>query len=335
MTASSTTARPLAERPNLRDMVRRIPIALWVAYGLTLACLILLGLSTANGFSPDRLLRILSNAAPLGVVAVAQTLVIINRGIDLSVGSVMNSAMILTALLSARPSASLASTIVLVLALGAGIGVINGALLAFTGIPPLLGTLAMATVVQGVNALVTNGQPKGRVPDELRVLADGRVLGTPFTASLLIWLAVLLVVGIFLSATVAGRRFLAVGANPRASWLSGVPSRLHTFAVYVASGVLASLAGVLLLAYSGSPSLTAGDSYALASVVAAVIGGASLAGGTGGMVGTFAGVSVLAFLTTVLNSFNIPSPVQLMVSGAVLIVMLAINTTLAKRGLRT
>lgn len=315
--------------------VRRVPVQLWVAYGLTAACVVLLGVSSANGFDLDRMLRILSNAAPLGVVAIAQTLVIINRGLDLSVGPVMNTAGILTAVLSARSGASLMTTTLMVLAVGAAIGAVNGVLLAFTSIPPLLGTLATATVIQGVYFLVTRGQPHGMIPAELRILADGRIGGSPLSWSLVVWIALLVVVGFVLSATVAGRRFQAVGANPRASWLSGVPVRSHTVTAYVVSGLLASAAGILLIAYSGSPSLTAADHYALNSVVAAVIGGAALSGGSGGMVGTFAGVAVLAFLTTVLTSFGIRSPVQLIVSGAVLIGMLFLNSRIAARRRRS
>lgn len=311
--------------------LRRVPAQLWVAYGLTLACLLLLGFSTENGFNPDRLLRILSNAAPLGVVAIAQTLVIINRGLDLSVGPTMNTAGILTAVLTATPGSSPATTFSIVLLVGAAIGLVNGTLLAFTKIPPLLGTLATATVIQGVYSLITRGQPRGSVPAELRVLADGRLFGTPFSGSLVIWVVLLVIVGLILTRTVPGQRFHSVGANPRAAWLSGVPVRSHTLLAYTVSGLLSAMAGVLLIAYSGSPSLTAADTYALNSVVVAVIGGAALAGGTGGMVGTFAGVAVLAFLTTVLNSFSIPSPVQLIVNGAVLILMLFVNGRIAKR----
>jgi ribose/xylose/arabinose/galactoside ABC-type transport system permease subunit len=290
-----------------------------------------LGFSTENGFNPDRLLRILSNAAPLGVVAIAQTLVIINRGLDLSVGPVMNTAGILTAVLSATPGASLATTIPVVLVVGAAIGLVNGTMLAFTRIPPLLGTLATATIIQGVYSLITRGQPRGNIPAELRVLADGRLFGTPFSGSLVIWIVLLVIVGLVLTRTVVGQRFQSVGANPRAAWLSGVPVRSYTLVAYTASGLLSAVAGILLMAYSGAPSLTAADTYALNSVVVAVIGGAALAGGTGGMVGTFAGVAVLAFLTTVLNSFNIPSPVQLIVNGAVLILMLFVNGRIARR----
>lgn len=311
--------------------LRRVPAQLWVAYGLTLACLLLLGFSTDNGFRPDRLLRILSNAAPLGVVAIAQTLVIINRGLDLSVGPVMNTAGILTAVLSASPGASLATTIPIVVVVGAAIGLVNGTMLAFTKIPPLLGTLATATVIQGVYSLITRGQPRGNIPAELRVLADGRLFGTPFSGSLVIWIVLLIIVGLVLTRTVVGQRFQSAGANPRAAWLSGIPIRSYTLVAYTVSGLLSAVAGILLMAYSGAPSLTAADTYALNSVVVAVIGGAALAGGTGGMVGTFAGVAVLAFLTTVLNSFNIPSPVQLIVNGLVLILMLFVNGRIARR----
>lgn len=315
--------------------VRRVPIQLWVAYGLTVGCVVLLGTTTSQGFDLDRMLRILSNAAPLGVVAIAQTIVIINRGLDLSVGPIMNTAGILTAVLSARSGSSLPTTVLVVLLVGAAIGAVNGVLLAFTKIPPLLGTLATATVIQGVYSLVTRGQPKGTIPGELRTLADGRIAGLPVSGSLVIWLVLLVVTGAVLGFTVAGRRFQAVGANPRASWLAGVPVRSHTVAAYVASGVLAAGAGVLLIAYSGSPSLTAGDPYALNSVVAAVIGGAALTGGTGSMTGAFAGVAVLAFLTTVLNSFGIASPVQAIINGAVLIAMLVVNGRIAARRTRT
>ena len=308
-----------------RSALARIPAQLWVAYGLTLACLVLLAISASGGLTLDRVLRILSNAAPLGVVAIAQTVVIINRGIDLSVGPIMNTAGIMVAVISVQPGATLGATIAIVVVAGALIGLVNGLLLAYTTVPPLLGTLATAAIIQGVYSLITRGQPKGGVPGELRGLADDRLLNSGFSGSLVVWLVLLVIVGLLLSRTVAGRRFYAVGANPRASWLSGVPVRSHTLMAYVASGALAAVAGILLIAYSGSPSLTAADSYALNSVVAAVIGGAALSGGAGGMVGTFAGVAVLSFLTTVLNSFNVPSPVQLIVNGAVLIVMLFIN----------
>jgi ribose/xylose/arabinose/galactoside ABC-type transport system permease subunit len=317
----------------VRGRLRRVPAQLWVACGLTALCLVLLAATGQHGLSADRLLRILSNAAPLGVVAIAQTIVIINRGIDLSVGPMMNAAGLAFAVLGTNMPLPIA--VVLVVGMGAMTGLVNGIMFAFTKIAPLLGTLAMATVIQGIYSLLTHGQPKGGVPASLRKVADTGLFGSAVTGSLLVWITLLILTGLMLSSTVAGRRFFAVGTNPRAARLAGVPVRIHTLCAYVASGTLAAVAGVLLLAYSGSPTLTAADSYALDSVVAAVIGGAALAGGTGGMVGTFAGVSVLALLSTVLTSFDIPSAVRYIVNGSVLVIMLLVNGLLANRKRRS
>lgn len=312
----------------LGDALRRIPAQLWVAYGLTLACLVLLAITASGGLTPDRVLRILSNAAPLGVAAIAQTIVIINRGIDLSIGPVMNMAGIMVAVTASGDNP--AGALPLVVLAGAAVGLVNGLILAFTSVPPLLGTLAVATIVQGGYSLITRGQPKGSVPAGLRDLADGRVLGLPVSGSLLVFVLLLIAVGLFLRGTVAGRRFYAAGANPDTAWLNGVPVRRHTLVAYTTSGALAAVAGIMLVAYAGSPSLTAADSYALNSVVAAVIGGAALTGGTGGMAGAFAGVAVMAFLTTVLNSFKVASPIQAIIYGGVLIAMLFVNGRIAR-----
>lgn len=310
----------------LEGFVNRVPGQLWVAYGLLAICLILLFFTSESGLSPERMIRILSSAAPLGVVTIAQTIVIINRGLDLSVGPIMNTAGIMTAVLSASTGGNVSLTIVIVVAVGLAIGLVNGLLLAFTRIPPLLGTLATATIIQGMYSLFTRGQPRGYIPDELRYWADGRLWTSPVSPSLLIWIGLLVLGAISLSRTVPGRRFYAVGANRRAAWFSGVPITSHTIAAYAISGALSSVAGILLISYSGSPSLTSADDYALNSVVAAVIGGAVLLGGSGGMSGAFVGAAVLAFLNSVLLSFSVPSAVQLMITGGVLIGMLFINS---------
>lgn len=312
----------------VRDALGRVPAQLWVGYGLTLACLVLLALTAGGGLTLDRVLRILSNAAPLGIAVIAQTIVIINRGIDLSIGPVMNMAGIMVAAMASGEH--LWGALPVVVLAGMGVGLVNGLILAYTSVPPLLGTLAMATIVQGGYSLITRGQPKGAVPSMLRELADGRVLGLPVSGSLLVFAVILICAGLFLRGTVAGRRFYATGANPDTAWLNGVPVRSHTLVAYTVSGALAAVAGIALIAYSGSPSLTAADSYALNSVVAAVIGGAALSGGTGGMAGALAGVSVMAFLTTVLNSFNVASPVQAIIYGCVLIAMLSVNGRIAR-----
>jgi ribose/xylose/arabinose/galactoside ABC-type transport system permease subunit len=301
---------------------------LLVPYGLAAACLILVGITSSQGFAPDRILRIVGDNAALGIVAIGQAIVLLSRGLDLSVGPVMNLSGVLLAVTMAGSVGRAPYALVVVLAAGATVGLVNGVLVAYTNAFPLLATLAVGTIVQGVYFVLTRGQPKGAVAPEFQRLADGRVPGTPVPWSVLLLLGVCAVVAFVLHRTVTGRRFYAAGANPRAAWLSGIPTRRYTVGAYVAAGLCAALAGVHLTAFTGSPSLTAADSYTLTSIAAAVIGGVALTGGVGGPGGTFAGVLVLVFLATVLNTYNVPAPAQLIIEGCVLVVMMLVNKRL-------
>ncbi len=148
----------------------------------------------------------------------------------------------------------------------------------------------------------------------------------------MLWLAVWAVVAFLLYRTTWGRRFYAAGASPRASWLSGVAVSRYVVGAYVLSGICAAIAGVALTAYTGSPSVSGADSYTLQTVAAAVIGGVAFTGGIGRLAGAFAGVAVLVFLTTILETLNVDSAVQYVVQGAVLIGMMLVNRRLSGRG---
>lgn len=307
---------------------RRIEPRLAISYGLALACFVLLGLTTSDGFDPGRILRVVGDNAALGIVAIGQTVVLLNRGLDLSVGPVMNLSSVLLAAVMNGAAGNTAPAVALVLAGGALVGLVNGVLVAYTGAAALLVTLAVGTVVQGIYYVVTRGQPKGAITGGFQQLADGRLPGTPVPWSVLLWLGVLAIAGFLLHRTVAGRGFYASGASPRAAWLAGLPVRRHTVVAYLVSGVCAAVAGMQLTAFTGSASLTAANSYTLTSVAAAVIGGVALTGGAGGPGGAAAGTLVLAFIGTVLNSFDVPAPVQLIVQGGVLVMMMVINNRL-------
>ncbi|TDD71253.1 ABC transporter permease [Jiangella aurantiaca] len=306
----------------------RLDPHLAVSYALAAVCLVLLGTTTSRGFDPDRILGLLGNQAALGIVALGQTLVLLVRGLDLSVGSVISLSTVVTAAVMDGNPDRIAVAVAATVALGAVVGLANGLLVAYAGIAPLLVTLAVGTIVQGATYVYTNGQPRGGIAGGFRGLADDRIAGTPLPWSLLLWLGVWGIVALTLYRTVAGRRYYAVGANPRAAWLSGVPTTRHSVVAYIASGVLASVAGLHLAAYTGSPSLTVGTSYTLMSIAAAVIGGVALTGGGGGPTGTFAGVLVLVFLGTVLETMDVPAAVQLIVQGGVVIVMMLVNRRL-------
>lgn len=329
-----TGRHPASRPPTLWSAViiraRYSQPAVWVAIGLAVVCILILGFGTQTGFSGPNIARIISSAVPLGIVAIAQTLVVINRGLDLSVGAVMNTSAIVAALLNGAGGAPLWLVVVAAIAIGTAAGSVNGLLFAFTKIPPLLGTLATAAIFGGVNQILTGGQPKGSVGSALRWWADANVGGTSLSPAVGAWIVMLVAVSIWLRRTVSGWEFLASGTNPTTAAMHGVRVRTQTFGVYVVSGVLAAVAGLVLIGYAGAPSLTAGDQYALNSVVVVVIGGASLFGGIGSMLGAFAGTIVIGMLGAVLNSFGIPVRLQLVINGLVLIAMLFVNSRLTK-----
>jgi ribose transport system permease protein len=319
-----------------RDMGARLARRreLLVSVGLALALLVVLGLATPGGFEPRRILTILGQNAQLGVAAVGQTVVLLSGGLDLSVGPVMNLASVVSGTAMNGSNGGIAEGIALAIAAGALVGLVNGVLISRAKLPPLLATLAVGTVVQGGYYVYTQGQPKGGVAPGLKAAADGRVLGSIVPWSLVLWVGVWALVAFALYRTTWGRRFYAAGANQRAARLAGVAVSRYVVGAYVLSGACAALAGVALTAYTGSPSVTGADAYTLQTISAAVIGGVAFSGGVGRLGGTFAGVAVLVFLSTILETLNVASAAQYIVQGVVLVAMMLVNRRLAGQGRR-
>lgn len=305
---------------------------LLVSYGLALALLVVFAIATPGGWEPQRILTILGQNAQLGIAAIGQTVVLLSGGLDLSIGPVMNLASVVSSAQMRGQDGNIAQGIAVALAAGGFVGLVNGLLVSRAKIPPLLATLAVGTIVQGGYYVYTEGQPKGGVAPGLQTAADAKVLGSIVPWWLVLWIAVWVVVAFLLYRTTWGRRFYAAGASPRAAWLSGVAVSRYVVGAYVLSGVCAAIAGVALTAYTGSPSVSGADSYTLQTVAAAVIGGVAFSGGIGRLAGAFAGVAVLVFLTTILETLNVDSAAQYVVQGAVLIGMMLVNRRLSGRG---
>ena len=157
-------------------------------------------------------------------------------------------------------------------------------------------------------------------PQPLRDLFSGRILG--ITAALFVWLGVALLMTVLLTLTTFGRRVYAVGVNPRAAFLSGVGVRGVTVALYTLSGVFAALAGIMLVAYGGQPSLGLGDPYLFESIAAVVVGGVSILGGRGHYLGVVAGSITLVAVTTFLQAQRVPEYGRLMIYGLVILAIL-------------
>jgi ribose transport system permease protein len=295
-------------------------IALLLAIGL-----FVLGGLVHPGFANYSLaINILRLAAFLGVVAAGQTLVIIGggEGIDLSVGSVITLGAILVYQVANGSDVMVLPALIVALAVGAGIGVVNGLGITLLRIPPLVMTLGMAGVVQGLILVVTQGRLTGATAP-LMVALITSPLAFEIPGVVLIWLLLGIVMWMLLERTPYGKQLFAIGVNRTTARLSGVRVPAILVLTYALSGMLAALAGFVLLGYTQRVFLNLGADYTLPSVAAVVVGGTVLAGGQGSYLGTMAGALVLTILSSLLTTLLLPESVRQIVFGATLLLLLS------------
>lgn len=316
MSATPIPANIAPPKVALRTIARRS--AIWWA---TLAVIAVGLLLNPDLVQPLQLATIARQAAPLGVLAIGQTAVVLGRGFDLSVGGVVAFVNVLAANLFGGTGAA-TPVILLCLVVGLAIGALNGAGIVYGGISPLVMTLGMAFILSGAVLVYSGGAPTGAVPEGIRALSSDRLLGIPI--SVLIWLLLALVVTVALHGSRAGRYLYALGSNPEAARLSGVPVRLVAFGTYTFSGVCAALGGILLAGYVGRGSLGIGQDLMLQSLTAVVIGGTTFAGGRGGVSGSIAGAYFLTLVAALLTGLGVAKAGNLIVLGLVLAVAAAL-----------
>jgi len=258
----------------------------------------------------------------LVLVALGQTVVILTRGIDLSVGGMMSLSNCLLAT-HAGSGVSLALWLAIIVGVGALGGLVNGALVALTPLQPFVITLATWSILGGL-ALWVLDSPGGHVPGALVNFPIGNFLLVPRTLWLL---AGLCLVWFYLRRTMPGVRVYALGSDPESSFLSGVSKVRTTLAVYAFSGVCAALAGIFVATQTASGSPKVGDPFILGSVAAVVVGGTSLFGGRGGFGGTVAGAFVLTLIGDVTFQVGISSYWAVLAQGLLLIGAVAVSST--------
>jgi ribose transport system permease protein len=320
--SASTTQLERASVPDLRTLLRH-PVVL---AAIVAVALFGIGQVLVPGFaSSGTILSVLRVAAFLGVIAAGQTVVILagGEGIDLSVGKVATFAAIVVAQVSQGQDDRLLLAVVAAIAACALIGTVNGVGVAFLRIPPLVMTLGMVGVVQGIVRVYSGGQPEGRAPAALANLVNARGL-FGLRGSVWLWLLVAVFVIWLLRRTTFGRRVYSLGANRETSYLTAIAVRRDLILVYITSSVFAAVAGVLLIGYSGAASVSLADGYQLTSIAAVVIGGTTLAGGIGGYLGTAIGAIVLTTLNSLLTALNIGAAGRQVVNGVILIALLSI-----------
>ncbi|MFN0119303.1 MAG: ABC transporter permease [Blastocatellia bacterium] len=294
--------------------------------GLIVLSLVLWAL-TPHFMTVSNLLNVAQQTTLVAIVAVGMTFVIITGGIDLSVGSVLAFAGVVMATMLQR---GMPTALALLIALATGLigGLINGALITIGRLPPFIATLGMMSMARGAALVFTEGRPVSGFSESFRWLATGDVMRIP--APVLVMLMVYLLAHIVLTRTVLGRYIYAIGGNEEATILSGVNVRLYKTIAYGLCGMLSGLAAILLTARLNSAQPIAGMMYELDAIAATVIGGTSLTGGKGTVIGTLIGALIIGVLRNGLNLLDISSFIQQIVIGVVIIVAVLLDVFVKK-----
>lgn len=317
------SAEVQAPAPQRSWLARRSATQRTLAYSFVVVALLLaVGVILKPGILSGSSLRIIAELASfVGFVGVGQTLVFLLGGIDFSVVWVLNAAAILVVAQAAGHNSNLPVALVLTLGVGVVVGLANGIGVAYFSISPIVMTVGTNGIIQGLALGLSKGltcSSCGAHPaPALTSALQGRIGGVP--GVVLVWIGVILLISLLLSASTLGRRIYATGVNPAASYLAGVGVKPVTVSVYVISGLFAAIAGIMLVTFGGGASLGLGDPYLLESIAAAVIGGVSVLGGRGHYLGTVAGCLALIILVTILNAEQIPQYAREIVYGGVII----------------
>lgn len=301
--------------PRLKALIGEYGIAL-----VLVAEIALFALLSPYFFTAENILNISLQVSIIAIIAVGMTFVILTAGIDLSVGAVVAATGVaVTAVLKmgAPYPVALACAMATGLAIGALSGATAGLFITKLRITPFIVTLALMTIWRGAAYMFTDGRPVWGLPEEFAVLGSGRVAGVPVPT--LFMVAVYVAAYIVLRRTRFGRYVYAVGGNPEAARLSGVRTDRIVAGVYILCGVLASFSGILLASRMNSGQPNAGQMYELDVIAAVVVGGTSLFGGRGSVVGTFIGAMLIGVLRNGLNLMNVSSYVQMILLGVVIL----------------
>lgn len=287
-------------------------------------------MSTNGTVSPTHLLNIARSAAPLGIVAIGQTIALLVGGLDLSVGATISMVNLVCASIMAGSEDNILTGVLVSLGLCVLIGFINGFIITKFKMQPFLVTLATSIIIEGGYYVYTQGIPSGNIPQSFRFIAEGWVGGFP--VAFLIWIAFWGVLSLILHKTVFGRKLYYTGASSQVAKLSGYHVDAIVISGYIMTSVLAGVAGLMLSAYIGVASMGVGTPYTLNSIAASVIGGAAFTGGIGTLEGTFPGVMILVILQSLMTILGISDAGEYLSQGLVIAVMVGFNQFQMRKG---
>ncbi|SDP27682.1 ABC transporter permease [Phyllobacterium sp. OV277] len=308
------------KQQNLLRVLRQSPI-FYPLLGL-LAVSIIMVFASDSFLSVANITNIMRQVSIIAIIAAGMTFVILTGGIDLSVGAVMALAGTIAAgLMVAGLNASLA--LLAGIGIGIGIGVFNGGLVAFAGMPSIIVTLATMGIARGFGLMYSGGYPISGLPSWIKFFGGGTVLGVQMP--ILIMLVVYVLAWVLLERTPFGRHVYAIGGNETATRLSGVRVSRTKLFVYVLSGFTASIAAIVLTSRLMSGQPNAGTGFELDAIAAVVLGGTSIAGGRGSVIGTLIGALLLGVLNNGLNMMGVDPYVQNVIKGGIILLAIYIG----------
>ena len=302
-----------------------------LAFASLIALFIVFSIASPNFAKFDNIVGILLATAVTGVLAVGTTFVIITGGIDLSIGTVMTFSAVTAGVFITSWKLPIVIGVIAALAAGALWGFINGTAIAKMKIPPFIATLGVMMITKGLSLVVSGTKPiyftDPRTSRIFSKISMGSVLGIP--NAVLIFFGVAIIAGLILSKTVFGRYNFAIGSNEEAARLSGINVDGWKIAIYTLGGLFAGIAGVMMASRLNSAQPALGAGYEMDAIAATVIGGTSLSGGEGTILGTVIGAFIMTILTNGLRMLSVPQEWQTVVTG--LILVLAVYMDIIRR----
>ena len=290
---------------------------------ILIVLLIIAALSSPAFLTPTNITNLLLQMSIIGVVVMAELIIVLTGGIDISVGSALGLAAVLSAGLFGGFSVWFA--LLVALAIGGIIGVVNGWLVSFRGLEPFIVTLGMLALARGLVYAYSEGIPiTPEASETFAQIGQTTLLGIPVLT--LIWIAMVLLIAFLLTRTVWGRRVYAIGSNKEASRSSGIPVRATLWSVYILAGLLVGLGGWMFVCRFGSATALAGNLMELEAIAAVVIGGAALSGGRGTVFGAVVGTIIFQVIANLLSLLNVSTFLQDAFRGALILVAVTLAT---------
>ncbi|MCY7356743.1 MAG: ABC transporter permease [Rudanella sp.] len=301
-------------------------------YGIVMAFFVIciaLALSTPRFLTIQNLMIIVTQVSINALLAFGVTFVIITGGIDLSVGSIVAVVGVVAASFAHPDTYPIIVPIVAGLLTGILFGTLNGFVITRSNVPPFIVTLGTMTIGRGLALILIKGRPVSNLFDSFNFLGGGKILGIP--TLILVLIMAFIICSVFLRKTVSGRYMYAVGGNEQAAKASGIGVPRVKMLVYVLSGSLAAIAGILLTSRIGTGQPNAGAGFELDAIAATIIGGTSTTGGTGTMTGTLIGALLIGVISNGLDLLNVSSYYQLVIKGVIIVGAVILDSLNQKR----